>query len=333
MAYVGCDGIVIRDGNLLLQRREDFKTWGQPGGGLEPGEYLLDSVRREVREETGVVVEPERLLAVHYRRWLGRDVLVFSFVCRPTGGALRTGPETIDVRYFPTGELPVPMHPLARERLHHALRLAGDDRFGFFVQSSSRSAQLVHAVKLLWRTARNRVQRRPAWRPAAFAIGAFATLWNEESGVLLLHRRDQDAWNLPGGRVEKGESPWSGCAREVQEETGLDVRIGRLTGVYAKTHKNELVFNFEAQVVGGRLQPTDEADQGRFFRLPELPDTLLSRQRERILDAALALRTERHHPVVREQGADWESALERRSIARGAGAERAPPPAPAGCCG
>ncbi len=54
MAYVGCDGIVIEDGRILLQQREDFRTWGVPGGGLERGEYLPVGAEREVREETGL---------------------------------------------------------------------------------------------------------------------------------------------------------------------------------------------------------------------------------------------------------------------------------------
>jgi ADP-ribose pyrophosphatase YjhB (NUDIX family) len=53
-------------------------------------------------------------------------------------------------------------------------------------------------------------------------------------GRLLLVRRANDPgrglWSVPGGRVEAGESPEAACAREVREETGLDVEVGPLVG-------------------------------------------------------------------------------------------------------
>lgn len=307
MALVGCDGILVDDGRVLLQQREDFHTWGPPGGGLEPGEYLLDGVRREVLEETGLEVELDELLTIHWRRWLGRDILVFSFGCRPVGGELRTGVETVDLRYFPVDALPESMFPFQRERLLHTLN--GHGRFQHHVQRTARRAQLFHGARLIWRAARNWIQRRPSWRPKQFTIGAFATIWDRDGRILLLHRRDRDAWNLPGGRVEKGETPWDGCRREVLEESGLDLRVERLTGVYAKPHKDELVFNFDGAIIGGRLGPTDEADQARYFSLNALPDTLLARQRERILDAAPGAGARRNWPIIKQQGAGWAPAI------------------------
>ncbi len=41
-----------------------------------------------------------------------------------------------------------------------------------------------------------------------FTIGAFAVIFNKKKEILLCHRRDCNLWNLPGGGVEKGESPW-----------------------------------------------------------------------------------------------------------------------------
>ncbi len=307
MAFVGCDGIVIEDGRVLLQQREDFRTWGVPGGGLEPAEYLPEGVRREVCEETGLEVEVEDLLAVHWRRWLGRDIVVFSFRCRPVGGELRTGAETVDVRFFPINMLPEAMLPVQRERLHHTLN--GRGRFACHIQQATTRAQVIHALRLLGRTVRNRVQGRPPWHPQQFTIGAFGTIWDQEGRVLLLHRRDRDAWNLPGGRVEPAEAPWEACLREVQEETGLAVRVERLTGLYAKPHQDELVFNFDCVIEGGRLQATAEADEAEYFHPTALPSTLLARQRERIIDASAGLA----RPVVKRQGADWVGDSDRRA--------------------
>jgi len=55
---------------------------------------------------------------------------------------------------------------------------------------------------------------------AAAHIGAFALIFNEHQDILLCHRRDLDLWNLPGGGMEAGETPWQAVVREVEEEVG-----------------------------------------------------------------------------------------------------------------
>lgn len=60
-------GAIIRDpaGRILLQQRSDYGDWGLPGGGMEPGETIEDTMRREVREETGLEVAGSSLLGVY----------------------------------------------------------------------------------------------------------------------------------------------------------------------------------------------------------------------------------------------------------------------------
>ena len=118
-----------------------------------------------------------------------------------------------------------------------------------------------------------------------FSIGAFAIIFDENGGVLLSHRRDFDAWNLPGGGVESRELPDEAVIREVKEETGLDVVMDRLVGVYGKVDKDELVFAFVCRVVGGELSLSDEADEHRYFAFDQIPPNTLRKQVERIHDA------------------------------------------------
>ena len=85
-------------------------------------------------------------------------------------------------------------------------------------------------------------------------------------GRLLLVRRGHapslGLWSVPGGRVEPGETPEEAAAREVFEETGLRVRIGRLLG---SVHIGDyLVHDFAAEVTGGDLAAGDDASDARW---------------------------------------------------------------------
>ena len=120
-----------------------------------------------------------------------------------------------------------------------------------------------------------------------FKIGVFAIILDEKDGVLLCHRRDYDLWNLPGGRLEKGESPWQGVIREAKEETGLEVEVERLAGVYCKLEKNEIIFSFVCKIISGEVTLTDEADQIEYFSISDFPQNVSLKQKERVEDALL----------------------------------------------
>jgi 8-oxo-dGTP diphosphatase len=121
-----------------------------------------------------------------------------------------------------------------------------------------------------------------------FTIGSFAIIFDSHNDILLCHRRDMDAWNLPGGGVESGELPTEAVIRETKEETGLKVAIERLVGVYGKTDKDELVFAFVCRVIGGKLSISDEADECKYFEVDNLPPNTLPKHVERIQDAVIS---------------------------------------------
>ena len=120
-----------------------------------------------------------------------------------------------------------------------------------------------------------------------FRIGVFALIFNNEKQILLGHRRDIDWWNLPGGGMESGETVDEALCREVREETGLEVKVERLIGVYSKPQKQEVVLTFRCQVIGGTLQSTEETRESRFFMPDALPGNTLPKHRQRIEDALL----------------------------------------------
>lgn len=117
-----------------------------------------------------------------------------------------------------------------------------------------------------------------------FTIGVFAVIFDKENRILFCHRTDYDLWNLPGGTLEHGETPWDCVIREVKEETGLDTKIERLAGIYSKPDKNEVVFQFVCSVVGGNTILNDEADIIKYFAFEKIPKNTSPKQVERIKD-------------------------------------------------
>ncbi|MBX5451717.1 NUDIX domain-containing protein [Thermogemmatispora sp.] len=122
---------------------------------------------------------------------------------------------------------------------------------------------------------------------ARFRVGVFALIFDEAGRVLLVHRNDIDWWNLPGGGMELGETVDEAVKREVREETGLEVTVERLVGVYSKPQKQEVVLTFRCRVVGGMLTSTEEARDCRYFPPEALPANTLPKHRQRIEDALL----------------------------------------------
>lgn len=118
-----------------------------------------------------------------------------------------------------------------------------------------------------------------------FIVAAFGFIFDENNKILLCHRCDYDLWNLPGGTMEAGESPWECVVREAREETGLKVEITRLAGIYNKPDKGELVFSFICRVVGGQLTLNKEADKIEYFDIKDIPANTSQKQVARIHDA------------------------------------------------
>lgn len=111
----------------------------------------------------------------------------------------------------------------------------------------------------------------------------------EDEKILLTKREDFEVWCLPGGGVDEGESLAKAAIREAKEETGLDVELTRLVGVYSRIGGmwNDVhAVLFAAKPVGGALKiQQGETLEVAYFPFDDLPDELLFGHRQRILDA------------------------------------------------
>ena len=89
--------------NVLLIKRRDNGKWEPPGGVLELDETIEEGLRREVREETGLDVEPVALTGVYKN--MNRGIVALVFRCKITGGELTTTDEASAFRWAADREI------------------------------------------------------------------------------------------------------------------------------------------------------------------------------------------------------------------------------------
>jgi 8-oxo-dGTP diphosphatase len=120
-------------------------------------------------------------------------------------------------------------------------------------------------------------------------VAAGALFLDSAGRVLLVHPTYKDTWDIPGGYVERGESPAAACSREVAEELGLDRQPRRLISVDWAPHEREgdkLLFLFDCGDLGADEQrirlDTDELDKWQWVALDQLDHFVLSRIARRL---------------------------------------------------
>lgn len=110
----------------------------------------------------------------------------------------------------------------------------------------------------------------------------------DEGKVLLTRREDFDVWCMPGGSVDPGESLAHAAIREALEETGLQVELTRLVGIYSRPHyqaDGSHIAVFAALPIGGILCPqASEVLEAGYYAPGELPSPLLLGQEQRLRD-------------------------------------------------
>lgn len=269
---VAAYALILRAGQVLLARISPRvsrrEMWTLPGGGIEFGEPPADAVVREVFEETGLHCElgeplwvgsahrvvdrgSERMTELHSVR-IVYDAWVSPDAPEPS--VVEVGGSTVDARWVPVedvGSGSVPTVPMVMEALS---------------------------------------RHRPAMRQR---LAAYALALRDQEVLLTRHSRRgprPGTWTLPGGGLGHGEAPDRAVAREVREETGLEVAVGPLLGVHDEHftgtapsgreedyHGVHLVFAATAADDEPRVQDADgTTDEARWVPLEEVLDGSLS---------------------------------------------------------
>jgi ADP-ribose pyrophosphatase YjhB (NUDIX family) len=122
--------IVNDEGKMLLHRRSDNDRWALPGGTMEIGESISETITREVKEETGLNVEPEYITGIYsdphhiieYSDGEIRQEFSVCFACNIVQGDLHVSDESFELKFFTIQELEMlNMHESTRLRIKHYL--------------------------------------------------------------------------------------------------------------------------------------------------------------------------------------------------------------------
>lgn len=117
--------------------------------------------------------------------------------------------------------------------------------------------------------------------------GVAIIIFDNENNILLQKRADVNLWGIPSGHVEPGETVTEAAIREVFEETGLQVEILRLIGVYSDPKSQIFKYPdgrithfvtccFQGKITGGKISTSSpETLEVKFFPINKLPSNIL----------------------------------------------------------
>lgn len=116
--------------------------------------------------------------------------------------------------------------------------------------------------------------------PNSVVPAAVGFVTDDDGRLLLEHRVDNDMWALPGGTHDFGESITQTVVREIREETGLEVEVTGLVGIYTDPRhliaytdgevRQQFTLSFRTRLLSGSLRPDSESHELRWVRRDDL---------------------------------------------------------------
>ena len=122
--------------------------------------------------------------------------------------------------------------------------------------------------------------------PPLHSVSVAGITFDDVGRVLLIRRRDNNQWQAPGGVLELGETFEEGVAREVFEESGVHVEVGRLTGVYKNLNAGVVALVYRCRPVNGEPTASEEAVDVQWVHLSEALELMTPAFSIRVADAA-----------------------------------------------
>ena len=231
---------------ILFERRTDNGMWCIPGGALELGEDFIDGLKREIKEETNLEINNPELFTLRagiHMVYPNSDEMYYTdavYIVRSFSGELESDSESDRLSWIGIDNLPKIMPTQEKYIYDFVKKIKAEDNGDKNYIQRIRS-KVGHEKIIL-----------------TFAGGC---IFSEKGEVLLQRRGGSNKWGFPGGAVEIGEKPQMTAVREVKEETGLDVEVGRLIGVYTDPdivypsgdRAQSIVIAYELKVVGGEF--------------------------------------------------------------------------------
>ena len=165
------------------------------------------------------------------------------------------------------------LQTIARNGLHYARDPYDRERYEHLMRLTTQ--QYSQLLALPEETIRERFRNELGYITPK--VGSDAAIFNEKGEILLMDRADGTGWCLPCGWVDPNERPVDTAVREAREETGLEVEVVRLVGVFTRepnagggVHTMVAIVHL-CQIVGGELRLSHEGNDLRYWAIDEVP--------------------------------------------------------------
>jgi len=132
----------------------------------------------------------------------------------------------------------------------------------------------------------------------AHSVSVAGVVIDADSRVLVIQRRDNGHWEPPGGILELGETLEQGVQREVLEETGVQVIVNGLTGVYKNMNRGIVALVYRCSIATGRPRPSSETTSVRWVDRDQIDMLMSPAYATRVHDAFSTTAASRAHDGV-----------------------------------